>query len=100
MNIEYRFEWDPSKAKNNIEKHGISFREACSVFQDPKALSIYDEEHSQQEERWITLGASNNGNILVICHTYIKTYKNTVRIRIISSRKATKKEETKYWESL
>jgi uncharacterized DUF497 family protein len=54
--VEYNFEWDPAKARENLRKHRVSFERAAQVFLDPHMLSIYDEAHSASEERWITLG--------------------------------------------
>jgi hypothetical protein len=54
--MNYDFEWNPNKAKSNIEKHKISFEDAASVFKDENAISIYDEEHSSEEDRWVTIG--------------------------------------------
>jgi uncharacterized DUF497 family protein len=94
--VNYNFEWDIDKAKLNISKHGVSFREAASVFKDSMALSMYDDAHSEQEERWITLGISENGRLLTVCHTFKQLSDNNVIIRIYSSRKATKKEIKQY----
>ena len=63
--MRYDFEWDPQKAKSNFHKHGVSFEDAATVFQDANALSIFDDEHSIKEERWITLGISSSGRLLV-----------------------------------
>ncbi|MBF0240458.1 MAG: BrnT family toxin [SAR324 cluster bacterium] len=99
--MEYNFEWDRKKAKKNLSKHKISFEHAATAFKDPNAISIFDEDHSEDdEERWLTLGTSSNGSILVICHTYHQIASKAVTIRIISGRKATKKEETQYWRGL
>ena len=92
-----KFEWDDNKNQANIEKHGISFEEAASVFQDEGALIIADEEHSESEERFILIGFSFRANLLVVCHCYRE--KNSA-IRIISARKADKKERQKYIERL
>jgi hypothetical protein len=94
--INYNFEWDPIKAKSNLDKHGVNFEEAATVFRDPMALSIYDEEHSKEEDRWITIGISNTGRLLVVCHTFQKNDENNVAIRIFSGRKAIKKETKQY----
>jgi uncharacterized DUF497 family protein len=94
--INYNFEWDPIKAKSNLDKHGVNFEEAATVFRDPMALSIYDEEHSKEEDRWITIGISNAGSLLVVCHTFQKNDENNVAIRIFSGRKAIKKETKQY----
>ena len=94
----YNFEWDPNKAKTNIEKHGISFEEATTVFHDPRALTVYDPDHSNTEDRWITLGISQKGKLLVVCHTYQQTDHHTAAIRIFSSRKTTRTESRQYGE--
>ena len=67
--INYNFEWDPEKAKTNYRKHGVNYEEATTVFRDPTAISIFDDEHSEKEERWITIGISNAGRLIVVCHT-------------------------------
>ena len=88
------FEWDEDKAKINLQKHGVSFEEAQTVFYDENALLIDDPDHSEDEERFIILGLSAGTRLLVVCHCYRAS--ETV-IRIISARKATRKE-TKYYE--
>lgn len=88
-----KFQWDEKKNKTNIKKHGISFEEASSVFYDEEALIISDEAHSQKEERFIMIGFSYKFNILVVCHCYRQ---NDSIVRIISARKATKKESNEY----
>ena len=88
-----QFEWDENKNQINQRKHGISFREAKTVFYDEEALLIEDPEHSSEEERFIILGLSKKANLLVVCHCYRAS--ETV-IRIISARKATKTEEKQY----
>ena len=94
--MQYNFEWHDQKAKENRKKHKVSFEQAATVFKDPDALSVYDLDHSNQEERWLTVGLSSNGSLLVVNHTFIKTNENATLIRIISSRKATKAERVKY----
>ena len=89
-----QFKWDENKNRINQRKHGISFQEAKTVFYDEKALVIDDPEHSEQEDRFIILGLSNQAKLLVVCHCYRAS--DTV-IRIISARKATK-TESKYYE--
>jgi uncharacterized protein len=59
--LRYTFEWDPIKAKENLRKHRISFDRAAEVFLDPRAISISDEEHSEHEERWVSLGKDRRG---------------------------------------
>lgn len=92
---EIKFEWDNNKAQINIEKHGISFNEAATVFEDEEALLRDDPEHSEDEDRFILLGMSRVANILVVCHCY-RGEDDT--IRIISARKATKNETKQYNE--
>jgi len=89
------FEWDPEKDRSNQRKHGISFQEASTVFQDENALVIDDPEHSETEERFIILGYSIRANLLVVCHCYRSS--ESV-IRIISARKATRNETKQYHE--
>lgn len=88
-----RFEWDENKNQANIKKHGISFEEAASVFNDDQALIINDEIHSIAEERFVLIGFSFKYNLLVVCHCYRE---NDSIIRIISARKATRKESEEY----
>ena len=96
--MQYNFEWDREKAKINITKHKVSFEQVATIFKDPQAISIYDEEHSEIEDRWITLGLASNGILLIANHTYKQVdNKNTV-IRIISGRKPTKYETKQYRE--
>ena len=95
---EYIFEWDPDKAIRNQEKHGISFEQAATVFRDPRAVSLYDIEHSKREDRWITLGLSASRGLLVVCHTFEWVDPSVARIRIFSCRKATQHESRQYAE--
>ena len=94
---ELSFEWDENKNRINRKKHGVSFEEAKTVFYDENALLINDPDHSIQEERFILLGFSQMQQMLVVCHCYRSS--DTV-IRIISARKATKKESDIYWERM
>ena len=89
----YVFDWDENKNQTNWRKHGIDFDEDSSVFFDERAILFDDPEHSQQEERFILLGMSQTTNICIVCHCYRES--DTV-IRIISARKATKKEVDRY----
>jgi hypothetical protein len=68
--LQYHFEWDLNKAKQNLQKHRVSFERAAEVFLDPLAISIYDEEHSSDEDRWITVGKDHTNLILVVIHTF------------------------------
>lgn len=94
--LQYRFEWDPSKARRNLKDHGIAFERAATVFLDPEALSEFDEEQSQDEDRWITLGLDRTGTLVVVCHTYREETETSARIRLISARKATNNEAKQY----
>ncbi len=88
------FEWDKNKAAKNIRKHRVSSDEAKSVFDDPGFITLVDEEHSPDEERYITVGLSENGRLLILAHTDRET-----QIRIISARRAGKREERFYEDS-
>ena len=90
---ELRFEWDESKAEENLAKHGVSFGEACSVFHDERAVEFYDDEHSKWEDRFLLLGLSGNLRLLLVCHCHRE---GESVIRIISARKATKNEAKHY----
>ncbi len=96
--MKYYFEWDPAKAGLNIGKHSVSFRRAAEVFKDPYAISVFDDEHSDDEERWITMGRDISGRILVVSHTFRKIDLDACSIRIISSRKAITNERKQYEE--
>ena len=90
-----KFEWDQHKADANVKKHNVSFENAATAFSDQHSLSLYDEKHSELEDRWITLGKAKNGDIVTIVHTYRKI-ESIETIRIISARKATKNEIQQY----
>ena len=87
-------EWDPVKARTNLKKHGVSFEEASTVFDDPLFITFLDVEHSLDEERYITLGLSQRNRLLLVAHT-----DREGAIRIISARKATKNERRFYEEA-
>ena len=88
------FEWDENKAKSNLVKHGVSFAEATTVFGDPLSLTIPDPAHSQTEDRFIIIGNSHRRKLLVVVHT-----ERGDNIRIISARRATRRERTSHEES-
>lgn len=90
------FDWDANKAHSNFAKHGVSFRLATSVFHDPLALTVFDEEHSDDEDRWVTLGQAQNGQLLVVVHTSEEMSVTELRIRIISARCAERDEVRDY----
>ena len=89
------FEWDANKARANLRKHGISFEVAATVFGDPNAITVYDDSRSPEEDRYVTIGLSAAGPLVVVCHT-----DRNNRIRIISARKATTKERRQYEEGI
>ena len=91
------FEWDEDKAKKNFVKHKVTFEEAQTVFYDENALLLADEEHSDDEDRFILMGMSSMMNTLLVCFCERGSEKEEV-IRIISSRKANKKETEQYWK--
>ena len=94
--MKYNFEWDLNKAKKNLSKHKISFESATTIFRDERAISISDEEHSDEEERWLTIGMDEVTRTLVVIHTFISIDQDNCNIRMISARKATKKEQKAY----
>jgi uncharacterized protein len=87
------FEWDKTKAAQNLKKHGVSFDEAKTVFFDDFAVQFFDSDHSDQEDRFILLGLSSFSKVLVVCHC-VRDPESVVRI--ISARKATKTEKKFY----
>ena len=89
------FEWDPSKAASNVRKHGVSFEEASTVFGDPFSRTIPDPLHSDEEDRWVTVGLSAHMRTLVVVHT-----DRDDSIRIISARRATRPERRDYEEDI
>ena len=97
MFVTPRFEWDSEKAHTNKQKHGVAFEEAQSVFYDENARFMPDPEHHGDEERFLLLGMSLNPRILVVCHCYRS---DDAIIRLISARRATKKEQALYWERI
>jgi hypothetical protein len=92
----YDFQWDPAKALYNASKHGVTFDQAATVFLDALALTVYDETNSQHEDRWFTLGYDASGQLLAVAHTYEAAGPNNSRVRIISARKATRRERRYY----
>jgi len=89
----FRFVWDSEKAAANLRKHGVDFHEAATAFGDPLSITIPDPEHSIGEERWLLLGQSVAGRLLVVAHT-----EHRDEIRIINARAATRRERQTYEE--
>lgn len=88
-----RFLWDPRKAASNVRKHGVGFGEATTVFDDPLSVTIGDPDHSAEEQRFLLLGLSNRGRLLVVAHS-----ERGKSIRLISARRATRRERRTYEE--
>lgn len=88
-----KFEWDAPKAAANLKKHQVSFDEAKSVFYDEFAVQFFDDEHSPDEDRFLMLGMSSGAKLLIVCHC---EREHGEVIRIISARKATKRESAFY----
>jgi len=88
---DVEFEWNDQKANSNLKKHGVSFDEGATIFNDPEIATIFDPDHSKDEERYISLGTSIQGNLLVVVHA-----EREERIRVISCRRATKPERKAY----
>lgn len=91
MDIE--FEWDAAKADANLRKHGVTFEEAASAFADPLSITIPDPLHSEGEDRFVLLGRSHTGRLLVVVHA-----ERGASIRVISARAATRKERKTHEE--
>jgi uncharacterized protein len=89
------FEWDPRKAAQNQRKHGVSFHEAATVFGDSLAVTYDDPDHAATEQRFITKGVSSAGRLLIVAHT-----DRAENIRIISARRATRRERQQYEEKI
>ncbi len=91
--MDSQFQWNEDKAKSNLKKHQVSFEEASTIFNDPLFITFLDEEHSFDEDRYLTIGLSNLNRLLLIAHT-----DREGQIRIISARKATN-HERKFYET-
>jgi uncharacterized DUF497 family protein len=90
-----KFEWDRGKAKSNLSKHGVSFEEAATVFGDPLSLTISDPGHSDEEDRFVTIGVSSKLRTIVLVHTDRGDH-----VRIVSARQATTRERKDYEEGI
>jgi uncharacterized DUF497 family protein len=96
--VRIDIDWDPAKAAANARKHGVTFEEAMTVFRDPLALSLLDDNPSAGEERWITLGIGSTGNLLLVVHTWGDIDPERTLVRIISARRPTRNEARQYRE--
>ncbi|MBW2004624.1 MAG: BrnT family toxin [Deltaproteobacteria bacterium] len=90
-----QFEWDPAKAKTNLRKHGVAFREGVTVLRDPLGITIFDPDHSDEEDRFITFGFSVTGRLLMVAHA-----ERGERIRIISARGLSRAEREVYEQEI
>lgn len=86
-----RFEWDPEKARSNLAKHGVAFDEAATAFADTLSLTMFDPDHSEDEDRYLLLGATHAGRMVVVSHTH-----RGESFRLISARIASRRERRKY----
>ena len=91
--LQFAFEWNSEKARQNLEKHGVSFDEATTAFADLRSRTIGDPKHSADEDRFLLLGMSSRGRLLVVAHT-----ERGDRIRLINARLASKREKKQYEE--
>jgi uncharacterized DUF497 family protein len=91
--MDLRFEWDPAKAAENARKHGVTFQDASTAFGDPLSVTIPDPDHSAREDRFLLLGRSESGRLLVVTHT-----ERWDAIRLISARPASRRERRNYEE--
>jgi uncharacterized DUF497 family protein len=97
---QFQFEWDDVKAADNMRKHGVSFEFACTVFRDPRLLTVADLEHNDIEERWFSIGCASNAALLAVVYLWYDHDAATTTIRLISARKPTQNEIRHYQESL
>jgi len=93
--MKLSFEWDEEKAKANLKKHRVGFDEAATVFTEPYSITIHDPDHSADEQRYIDIGTSDKGRVLVVVYT-----ERGAHIRIVSCRKATPSERKLYEETI
>ena len=93
------FEWDANKARENLRKHQVSFEEARTIFNDPLMVVYPDDEHSENEERLISIGLSSTKRLLLVVHVEREETEETLLIRLISCRKATNMERKTYEEN-
>ena len=96
----YEFEWDPVKANTNLNKHGLDFEGTATVFLDPLAVTIRDDDHSETEVRWNTLGKDASGQYALVIHTFEWLAEEQGRVRLISARRPTRAEIRDYEEHI
>ena len=93
---DYEFEWDDAKAESNLAKHGVDFMDAMTVLLDPLAMTRFDDERGDDDERWVSVGCTGNGQLLLVVHTFSATGPDTALVRLISARPATRREREQY----
>lgn len=98
MAEHFRYDWDSIKAVANEAKHGISFQDGATIFSREPQLSIYDDSHSDDEDRWVTMGWDSKGRLLAAVHTFEPISEHVTLIRIISVRLATGSEARQFKE--
>ena len=98
MNRRLIFDWDASKEASNFKKHGVEFWNAAEIFDDPNVHSTFDRLHSDDENRYMSIGMDYNGRVLLMVHTYAQLSENEVAVRMISARRPTKRELKTYWK--
>ena len=98
--MEFQFEWDPNKDRSNHRKHGVSFAQAATIFLDSNQLSVFDDAHSDDEDRWATMGMTSVGMLCVVIHTFQGVSEELCKIRIISARQAHEDEAVQYREQM
>lgn len=99
--MRYYFDWNPPrKATANLNKYKIGFDQGTTIFLDKNAITIFDDDHSENEDRWITIGMDANGLLLMVIHTFHQLGNNECKVRIISVRRATKQEIKQYGKDL
>jgi uncharacterized DUF497 family protein len=94
----YQFDWDEVKAASNLRKHGVAFEIAMTIFNDPLMLTIFDPDHSEAEERWVSIGHASDRRLVLAVHTYKEADGSTATIRILSARRPTRREARQYRE--
>ncbi len=96
----FQFEWDEVKAAANERKHAVTFELASSIFYDPRLLTVADLDHSDEEERWFSLGMASNGMLLSVVYLWSEADPAAIQVRIISARRATPTERRQYENGL
>ena len=96
---QFQFEWDEAKAAANIIKHGVSFELASTIFSDPRIFTLADMTHNESEERWFSIGLASTGAFMSVAYLWMDAGGNSIKIRLISARRATATEICYYKEN-